>query len=193
MIVLLIFSGLIFQGCEFKPKRYRGHGYTIIQPKGWKMKKEKFSTFNLLVSEEIPSAIVFYSPEKDPIYGESVAKIELISQNFTKGVFIEDITPQLYGELRRQKKTILKKGEIKVDNEKSSWVLYRDNEKDLVTIEFYLISNAKIFYKLRIVSHPSVVTHSNHPMNKIPNSTLRTHDPLKKLSNYLRKEILIRC
>ena len=129
----------------FESTNHKGKGYFVKIPLGWsKVKQEKGVVY--------PKGVEFVQlvPEGVDLESEQLeAVISVYSKKLTTPIWIEDEFPGIVQSLREEGYEVKDKGEIKVHERISSWVVYYDRESDVLNLEFYMVSENNIFFKLQ--------------------------------------------
>ena len=129
----------------FEATEHKGKGFYVKIPKGWsRVKQEKDVVY--------PKGVEFvqFVPAGIDLDNERLeAVVSVYSKKLVNPIWIEDEFPSIVQSLREAGYEVKDKGEIKVDERISSWVVYYDRESDVLNLEFYIVSESNIFYKLQ--------------------------------------------
>jgi len=150
IVVLLCFSN----GCDFRKNHHSGYGFSVTFPQGWK-RGENHDKLLFRISAEKPRIITYYSPKRASEDGIPNANISVYAQKFSDPIWIEDVFPQILGLLKGQGYRVLDEGQIKINGIVSHWVLYQVRETGTTQIAFYVISDSKVFIKLKYMANDS--------------------------------------
>ena len=82
------------------------------------------------------------------------ATISVYSKRLTTPIWIEDEFPGIVLSLSEAGYEVKDKGEIKVDEKISSWVVYYDRKADMLNLEFYIVSENSMFFKIQYSADP---------------------------------------
>lgn len=138
---------------------YKGQGYTIEFPHGWsnyedinpqKKKKRRFSTED----RNAPKTVTFVTEEVDYETGAFAASMSITTMKLASAAWIEDEWGTILQSIFEYGNKIIDKGEIKIDEELSKWVFYESPGQQAVTIEFYIITELNMFYKISYTALP---------------------------------------
>lgn len=138
----------------FKEGRYKGKGYTIMFPEGWSdaAKKKKKSVREILFPQK-PEQIVYASPEKD-LDDIPLATISVLTRKLEQALWIEDSFHEVNKALKTVGMIIMDQGDIDISGKRSKWILYRDAEWRRMNLEFYLITDNNVLYKIQYSTDP---------------------------------------
>jgi len=134
----------------FVSKVHKGKGYSVRIPEGWKKVKEKKSVVYPLGVE----VVTFVPSATDLDFQEMDVFIFIYSKKLTTPTWIEDEFPGILESLSKAGFKVMDKGEIKLDNVISKWVVYHDKKKPAVVLEFYQVTDNSMFYKIQYSTHP---------------------------------------
>lgn len=124
---------------------YRGPWYTVAVPKGWTTKTET-------------DTVYFTTPDQNVLTGMPEATFSIYSYRSKGALFIENLFPDVLGTLIESQASILKKGEIKVDNQISKWVLYETQYPPLMTLSFFIVDDFNRLTRIQFMTHPNDFT-----------------------------------
>jgi len=161
---LVIFIGLVIfvkylSGTGlFEPKNHRGHGYSVSIPQGWKkVKKQKGVVYPKGVE-----VVLFVPKGTDVKTEEPDTYISVFTKKLETPAWIEDEFPGILESIKREGNRVMDKGEIKLDDVISQWVVYYSQKHDALFLEFYIVTDANVFYKMQY-SAPSEVFNKLRP------------------------------
>ena len=137
IFALIVFVGRVAIHKLFDKSVHKGDGYTISVPEGWEKNEIDADT------------VMFIAPERDYIKETPVAMISVYSKMSKGALWIEDLWPKVLSSLKQERIEILKKGEIKIDDIVSKWVLFKKEEEDLLVLTFYLVDEFNRMYRLQ--------------------------------------------
>jgi len=129
----------------FEATNHKGKGFFVKIPKGWsKVKEEKDVVYPKGVEfvQFVPGGVDLEKARLE-------ATISIYSKKLVTPIWIEDEFPDIVQSLSEAGYEVKDKGEIKVDERISSWVVYYDRESDVLNLEFYMVSENNIFFKLQ--------------------------------------------
>jgi len=136
-------------GCVKKKGFVRGEGFTITFPPGWKMIEQDMEpTFNL-TSKFQPYVVTYVSPEENPETFEPEASISIYTVKPDRQMWLEDEFPAIVETFVAGGFEILDKGQHEVDNIISWWLVYRYPQRKKLILEFYIINDNNIFYRIQ--------------------------------------------
>jgi len=162
VFIIKNFSGSSF----FEAKSYKGKGYFVRIPKGWKkVKKEKGVVYPQGVNFVlfIPRGINLEIEQPD-------VSISIYSKKLTTPIWIEDEFPDIVRSLSEAGFEVKDKGEIKLDGKISSWVVYLDRKTPALNLEFYIVSDNNMFYKMQYSAKPENFQQNRHYFEELKNS-----------------------
>ena len=149
IVGVIILKGLTGSGF-FESKTHKGRGFVASIPPGWKLvKKEKGVVYprGVEIALFVPKGMD--TEEKSP----SIF-ISIYSKKLTTPIWVEDEFPEILQSISQSGFQIMDKGEIKVSGVISKWVVYHDKQTPALALEFYLVTDNSIFYKLQYSAHP---------------------------------------
>ena len=150
----------------FESKNYKGKGYFVRIPEGWsKVKKKKGVVYPQGVD------LVQFVPKGTNLELERPdASIFIYSKKLTTPIWIEDEFPDIVRSLREAGFEIKDKGEIKVDDKISAWVVYYDRANSLLNLEFYIVSDNNMFFKMQYSADPDKFQQNRNSFEELKNS-----------------------
>jgi len=159
LIVMLLFvcmASFPLVGCEgFRKGVYNSSHFRMTFPYKWKEGSWTIPTVLPAGSLYDPEIFVAESPAKHKPTGTPAASISLFAQKMEQVVWMEDIYPVIIREYERSGYKILQRGEIKIGDQISKWVLCRNDQRDEIAMDFYVVDESSFFYKLQYASHKS--------------------------------------
>lgn len=163
IIIMGIFIALFLNATLFKKDKnlYHGTGFTIAMPAGWEKEEIAANPGIVFVSESKPHSVTFVTPEKHSYVNPYVASVEQIplasltiyANKMPQSIWVEDEIGRILEELAKYN-TILDRGDVPIGKERASWVVFHDTKNPLVlTIEFYIMTEMNVFYKIIYSAH----------------------------------------
>ena len=162
VILIKSFTGSGF----FEAKDHKGKGYYVKIPVGWtKIKKEKGVVFPQGVEfvQFIPKGV-------DPEIVPPAATISIYSKKLTTPIWIEDEFSDMVQSLREAGYEVKDKGKIKMDDQISGWVVYYDQKANVLNLEFYIVSENNLFFKIQYSAKPDKFQENRHSFEELRNS-----------------------
>ena len=141
-IVILIVSTFTLGGC-FPKNKYRGKGYIVSVPAGWKKGAPLEKSF-IEISKYKPELVTFDSPGRDS-FDDPEATISIYTQRFDDPIWVEDITKLISRWVKNQGYVILGEGKINYEEDVGFSVNYREQYTDKTYLDFYFTTDGKIF------------------------------------------------
>lgn len=137
---------------------HKGQGYTIEFPEGWtnwdelnpnKKKKKRFS-----MEDRKKPKTVTYVTENDIDYysGSYAASMSVTSMKLSVSAWIEDEMGKIVEAIMMEGNRIIDRGEIKIDDVIAQWLFYENPRDDALNMEFYMITEGNMFYKIGFTS-----------------------------------------
>lgn len=149
VLAIVIFKNLSGSGF-FESKNYKAKGFQVRIPETWtRVPKQK--------GVEYPRGTDFVQlvPEgTDLKAGKPKAIISLLSKRLEAPIWIEDEFPNILQSLGESGYDVKDKGEIKLDDKISNWVVYYDRKNDLLVLEFYVVTDNGTFIKMQYSADP---------------------------------------
>lgn len=146
VFIIKSFSGSVL----FESKNYKGKGFFVRIPEGWtKVKKQKGDVY--------PDGIDFvqFVPRgTDLEVKKPEATISVLSKKLTTPIWIEDEFPDIVQSIREAGFEVKDKGEIKISEKVSSWIVYYDRKVPALVLEFYIVSDNNMFFKMQYSASP---------------------------------------
>ncbi len=146
LVVLAAFTG----GCGKTPGFHRGDGFTVNFPPSWIKNKDWVvePRFNLKSKFE-PYSVTYVTPEQDPDTLEPYASISIYRTKPDMQIWLEDEFPNIVDTFYNNGYDVLDKGEVKIDNQLAKWLVYRDNRKGLLNLEFYIVNDNNVLFRIQ--------------------------------------------
>lgn len=139
-LIVILFVAKLVAGRIYDPTVHRGPWYSVKIPVGWQKQVEGDEVF-------------FRSPEKDAL-GNPGAVFSIYGHQSKGALFIEDFFEEVIAALSQQRGQILQRGEIKIDNEISRWVLFRMDDPEWIIWTFYVVDDFNRLTKIQFLSKP---------------------------------------
>lgn len=135
----------------FEAKSHKGKGYYVKIPVGWKIvKKQKGAVY-----PEGVEIATFVPKETDPAKEKIETYISIFTQKLTSPIWIEDEFPDILKSIRKSGHKIMDKGEVKLDGVISEWVVYHDKKIPALVLDFYMVTDNSVFFKIQYSVHPN--------------------------------------
>ena len=150
--ILLLFLALVIVFKFYLPKffktdQYDGPGYSLKIPIGWEKQKINSNVYGKDVE-----AVTFTVPEINTITEQPVARITILAKRLTAAFWVEDEFPSILQSISENGYQIMDRGEIKISDQISKWVVFYDKRTDLMELEFYMVTESNIFYRIQYVT-----------------------------------------
>ena len=134
----------------FEAKDHKGKGFYVKIPEGWKkVKKQKG-----VVYPEGVEVVLFVPKGIDVAYEQPDVYISIFTKKLSTPIWIEDEFPEILGSIKKAGYKIRDKGEIKLDGRLSAWVVYHDKKTPALVLEFYMVTDNSMFFKIQYSAHP---------------------------------------
>ncbi|MBU0467906.1 MAG: hypothetical protein KKD07_08650 [Candidatus Omnitrophica bacterium] len=150
-VVVIVFAvKFLFSMGTFDSVTYKGTGYTINFPTGWKTTKEELVDIGVyFVSVEDKDVVTFY-PEGflNPESGQPEVHMTIASGKLASPAWIQDLWPDIVKAIIDSKVRLIDKGEIKINGQISKWVLFLENGNKKWRLEFYVCDEKNGFIKI---------------------------------------------
>ncbi len=149
IIAILVIKNATSSGI-FKAKDHRGKGYYVKIPRGWKkVKKQK----GVVYPDGV--AVVMFVPNRINVAREVPDMyISIFTKRLTTPIWVEDEFPDILKSIHDSGYRIMDKGEIKLDGTISKWVVYHDKKMLALILEFYMVTDNNVFFKIQYSAHP---------------------------------------
>ncbi|HQP10942.1 MAG TPA: hypothetical protein PKV41_06120 [Candidatus Omnitrophota bacterium] len=153
LILFIVVIAVIKQasmGGFFEAEDHKGRGYYVRIPEGWKKIKPPK---DVVYPDDIE--VVTFIPKAtglDP--QEPEAYISIFTKKLASALWIEDEIPEIRRSISQAGNKILDQGQIKIDGVISEWTVYHDLKAPALVLEFYMVTDSNIFYKLQYVAPP---------------------------------------
>lgn len=149
-ISVVFFIKIISGSSIFVSKNHKGKGYSVRIPEEWKKVKEEKGVFYPAGVENVtfvPKSIDLGIQKPDLF-------ISIYTRKLSTPIWIEDEFPDILKSLHEEGFRIMDRGEIKLDDVISNWVVYHDKKIPALVLEFYMVTDTSIFYKIQYSAHP---------------------------------------
>ena len=155
MIGILIFLKLGSGLSIFQSPVYKERGYQVTIPEGWTHSKklsEEFKTEGSVYETRVATFVL--EKQKKLPEDELDAKLQIYSRKLESAMWMEDEMPEIISYLRKVGMRIIDKGELKIggSDDIAQWVFFHNKATRQLVIEFYLITQGNMFYKLQYTS-----------------------------------------
>lgn len=149
-IIMVIIAKSLSTSGMFEPKDHKGKGYAVKIPEGWKkVKKDK----DVVYPEGVEVAM-FVPKEIDTRRELPDIYISIFTKKLNTPIWIEDEFPEILRGLHASGYKIMDKGKIDMDEVFSQWVVYHDQKASALVLEFYMVTDNNIFYKIQYAAPP---------------------------------------
>lgn len=149
IVVVVITKNAIVAGL-FTSKSHKGKGYFVRIPEGWrKVKKQKGFEYSQGVE-----GVMFVPKEMDPNIEEPDVYISIFTKKLTTPIWIEDEFPEILQSIKSSGFQLKDKGEVKLNDKVANWVVYYDKKIPALFLEFYMVTDNSIFYKMTYSALP---------------------------------------
>lgn len=149
ILVILVIKNATCTGL-FEATSHKGKGYRVAIPEGWKrVKKQKD-----VVYPEGVNVVMFIPKSVDLEDGPPDVYISIFTKKLTTPIWIEDEFPGILKSIFDAGNKIMDKGQIKIDQVISEWVVYHDKKEPALVLEFYMVTENSTFYKIQYSAHP---------------------------------------
>ena len=134
----------------FEAKDHKGKGYYVKIPAGWiKAKPPK----NVQYPKDV-EVVMFVPQGTDTGKGQPAMFITIYTKKLSTPIWIEDEFPDILAAIQKEGMQIKDKGQIKIDNEISHWVVYFDKAVPALVLEFYIVTDNNMFHKIQYSAPP---------------------------------------
>lgn len=134
----------------FKPKDHKGRGYYVKIPAGWiKAKRQK----NVQYPKDVEVAM-FVPQGTDMSKGQPDIFVSIYTKKLSTPIWIEDEFPDILSAIQKEGMEIKDKGQIKIDDKITHWVVYLDKAAPALVLEFYMVTDNNTFHKIQYSAPP---------------------------------------
>ena len=135
----------------FEAKSFKGRGYFVQIPEGWKKVKTPKGM-------HYPDGVEVDRFVPKPMAADELPEVQIIifSKKLDTPVWIEDEFPGILESISREGYKIMDQGELKLDDKIAKWVVYQDKKTSAMNLEFYTVTDTSIFYKLQYSTQPGL-------------------------------------
>ena len=151
-IFLLIFIKYASGLSIFKSGKYQGEDFVVVVPVGWEQRKELGGKFKEQGSYEKTELVTFIHEGIDLEVQDPPAKISITSRKLPHAVWIDDEWGDIIRSIRMAGMRVMDQGEIKIGGVISKWVVFHNKKMKTLHLEFYMITEKNMFYKLEYVT-----------------------------------------
>ncbi len=149
LAVALLAWGMSAASCVPIRNLYRAMSFSFVYPEGWKKVHREMSPPFGMKAKSKPYFIAFDCPEADPDSGEAVASLSFYVVKLTQQIWLEDEFPSIAETFTMSGYEVLDRGEIMIDEQISKWLVYRDTEHNRINLEFYVINDNNILFRIQ--------------------------------------------
>ncbi len=153
----------LLSGCYLFPSdkyKYKGKGFSVKFPIGWKKIKQPADPGVIFTSTFKPHSVTFITPQEisyfnryaDQIDQIPEASISVYANKLSASIWLEDEFNNILEALSKHAH-ILDHGQVTIDNQIADWLIYRYDEIPTITLEFYIVTDFNIFYKIIYSTH----------------------------------------
>ncbi len=121
---------------------HRTKWYKVDVPPGWTKKVDGEET-------------VFIAPDENIMTGLPDAVFSIYGEKSEGSLFLPDILGEVMQEYMRMDGQILNRGEIKIDGLVSKWILYRNNDPDLMVMTFFIVDDFNRLIRIQFTTASS--------------------------------------
>ena len=135
----------------FEPKDHKGKGYYVKIPAGWvKARLPK----NMQYPKDV-EMVMFVPQGTNLSKGQPDMFISIYSKKLPTPIWIEDEFPDILAAIQKEGMEIKDKGQIKIDELITHWVVYLDKAVPALVLEFYMVTDNNTFHKIQYSAPPS--------------------------------------
>lgn len=150
----------------FEARDHKGKGFYVKIPSGWKkVKKQK----NVVYPEGV-QVVMFVPKGIDVNVEQPDLYISIFTKKLTTPIWIEDEFPDILRSIAKSGYKIMDKGEIKLDGVITKWVVYHDKKTPALVLEFYLVTDDSMFYKMQYSASPDKFNKERHSFEELKGS-----------------------
>ena len=91
--------------------------------------------------------VTYLTPEKNILTDMHEASITVVTYKLDHSVWIEDEFAEIVAALAQRHK-IKERGKIPMQEETAWWLLYHNLEDKILNLEFYIITDGNVFFKI---------------------------------------------
>lgn len=154
IVVGALLIKFFFMGGLFKSNVYKGQGYTIVPPAGWKKVKEGKGVESIFASTQKPENVTFIPPDHDPLSESPEATLSILNIKLDQSMWIEDEFPSIIAALAQAGYRVIDKGQIMIDTLIFHWVFFEDPSVPMLSLEFYAVDEVNNFYRIQLTATP---------------------------------------
>jgi len=153
-LIIFIVAVIIIKNASlagmFVATDHKGKGFYVKVPAGWKKVKQKKG----MVYPPGVAVVMFVPKEADLSYQEPDVYISIFTKKLTTPVWIEDEMPDIRRSIVESGHKIMDKGKVEIGGLLSEWVVYHDLKTPALVIEFYMVTDVSVFYKIQYAAPP---------------------------------------
>jgi len=134
----------------FASSIHKGKGYLVVIPDGWKKVKKKKDVVYPKGVEMVTLVPKTIDADRDV----PEVFISILTKKLATPIWIEDEWPDILRALNESGMKIKDKGQIKIDEVTTQWVVYHDIKVPALVLEFYMVTDTSVFYKMQYSADP---------------------------------------
>jgi len=162
---IFIIKGLSGAGL-LEAKSHKGKGYFVRIPEGWSKVKKRRG----VIYPQGVEIVQFIPKEIDLKAEEPGTTISIYSKKLAAPIWIEDEFPNIVRSLREEGFEIKDKGDIKIDEKIGAWIVYFDHKIPKLNLEFYMVSDTGMFYKIQYSADPDKFQKNRYAIEALKDS-----------------------
>jgi hypothetical protein len=151
IVAILVIKNATSSGI-FEARDHKGKGYYVVVPQGWKKVKKKKE----IVYPEGVTVVMFVPKGTDTDLEVPDAYISIFTKKLTTPIWVEDEFPDILKSIHDSGFKIMDKGDIKLGGTESKWVVYHDKKAPALILEFYMVTDTNVFFKMQYSAHPDL-------------------------------------
>jgi hypothetical protein len=134
----------------FEPKDHKGKGYYVKIPAGWKKAKPQKDVY---YPKDV-GVVMFVPHGMDTDKGQPAIFVSIYTKKLSTPIWIEDEFPDILNSIQKSGMAIKDKGQIKIDDLITHWVVYFDKAAPALVMEFYMVTDNNTFHKIQYSASP---------------------------------------
>lgn len=170
ILIIFIVGVVIYKNASltglFEARNHKGKGYYVKVPTDWKKVKKKKG----MVYPEGVAVVMFVPKEIDLDLQAPETYISIFTKKLASAIWIEDEMPDILMSIRRAGNKIMDKGQIKIDGLISEWIVYHDSKVPAFILEFYMVTDSNLFYKIQYAAPPGEFNTSRRSFEELKSS-----------------------
>lgn len=120
---------------------FRGPWYTVAVPQGWERKIEE-------------DTVSFIAPDENIMTGMPEAVFSIYTKKSSGALFLETLMEEVMTALSQMNGRLLDQGEIMIDGQVSKWVLFLNEEPQIMMLSFYIVDDFNRLTRIQFVTTP---------------------------------------